>query len=211
MKSAVSVIVGLGNPGQQYAATRHNAGFWFVDELARVHHGSYRHERRYDADVCKIEIADRDLWLVKPQSYMNESGGPTRSFLDYYRLPLAEVVVAHDEIDLPVATLRLKKGGGHGGHNGMRDMIACLGRDFQRLRIGVGHPGSKDQVHSYVLKRASAEDQEALDAAVQKAVDVVPIMVKRGFDIAMNRLNVKPKPPKKPKSDSEEADKPAAD
>jgi len=199
MKTSVSVIVGLGNPGSQYETTRHNAGFWLVDALARAHHGSFRHERRHDADICRVTIADKDIWLVKPHSYMNESGGPTRSFLSYFRLPLSEVLVAHDEIDLPVATLRLKKGGGHGGHNGLRDMIACLGRDFMRLRIGVGHPGTKDQVTAYVLRRASADEQVKLDAAILKAADVVPIMVKRGFDVAMNRLNVKPKRPAKPK------------
>ncbi len=199
MSEALTVLAGLGNPGDKYEQTRHNAGFWLVDELARRHGGSFRQERRYDAEVCRIDIDGHDLWLVKPMSYMNQSGGPLRAFVDYYRVPVTGLMIAHDEIDLPVGTLKIKKGGGHGGHNGLRDSIACLGRDFVRLRMGVGHPGSKDEVVDFVLKRASAKEQELLDAATEKAADAIPIALKRGVDIAMNRLNVKPKKKKAPK------------
>lgn len=195
---AITVIAGLGNPGEKYADTRHNAGFWFVDELARRHSGVFRYERRHDVDACRIRIDDHEVWLVKPLSYMNESGGPLRSFLDYYRLKPVELLIAHDEIDLAIAEVRIKKSGGHGGHNGLRDSIACLGKDFVRLRIGVGHPGHKDQVVSYVLKRASAKEQSLLDETIQKAADVAPLLIKRGVDRAMNKLNARPKPKKEP-------------
>ena len=206
---SIAAIAGLGNPGDKYAATRHNAGFWFVDELARRHDGAFRHDRRHDAEVARIEVGGTDLWLIKPMAYMNESGGPLRSFLAYYRIALDETLVAHDEIDLPVGTLRMKRNGGHGGHNGLRDIIALCGREFARLRVGVGHPGSKDQVVSYVLRRAPAEEQERLNEAIDKAADVVPIMVRRGVDVAMNRLNARPKkkkPPKKPEPSSDASD-----
>lgn len=190
---AITVIAGLGNPGEKYADTRHNAGFWFVDELARRHNGAFRYERRHDVDACRISIDDHEFWLVKPLSYMNDSGGPLRSFLDYYRLKPKELMIAHDEIDLPIAELKIKKGGGHGGHNGLRDSIACLGKDFVRLRVGVGHPGHRDQVVSYVLKRASAKEQELLDESIITAADVTPLLIKRGVDRAMNKLNARPK------------------
>ncbi len=207
MAQTLTAIAGLGNPGDKYEHTRHNAGFWLVDELARRHRGEFRYDKRHDADICKISIADQDVWLVKPQSYMNASGGPLRSFLDYYRLPVSSLMVAHDEIDLPVATVRIKKGGGHGGHNGLRDSIACLGKDFIRLRLGVGHPGSKEEVVNFVLKRAPAKEQALLDEANEKAADIIPIAISRGIDIAMNRLNKRPKKPKaeKPAPENEES------
>ena len=157
MSKHLTVIAGLGNPEDRYERTLHNAGFWFVDELARRANGSFRYEKRFDADVCKIDIAGSDIWLVKPQSYMNNSGGPVRAVLDYYRLKPTQLLVAHDEIDLPPGTVRLKQAGGHGGHNGLRDIIRHSGADFMRLRLGVGHPGHKDQVTNYVLKRASSD------------------------------------------------------
>lgn len=201
----IKAIAGLGNPGDKYADTRHNAGFWLVDELARRHEGQFRYERRFDSDVCRIEISKSELWLIKPQSYMNESGGPLRKFTDYYRVDVTELLVAHDEIDLPVAELRLKKGGGHGGHNGLRDSIACFGPNFVRLRIGVGHPGSKSEVVSYVLKRASRKEQELLDESIEKAAGMFPTLARRGVDVAMNRLNQRPKKKKKPAADTDKA------
>lgn len=183
------VIAGLGNPGAEYDRTRHNAGFWLVDELARRYAGSFRHESRFNADICKLAIGSRDLWLVKPMNFMNRSGGPLRAFLDYYRVDVDALLIAHDEIDLPVAALRLKEGGGHGGHNGLRDSIACLGATFFRLRIGVAHPGHRDDVVNYVLRRAPAEEQADLDAAIDRAADLVPTMLERGFAVAMNEIN----------------------
>jgi PTH1 family peptidyl-tRNA hydrolase len=189
MSSNLTIIAGLGNPEERYEQTLHNAGFWFVDELARRHDGRFAYEKRFDAEVCRVSIAGENIWLVKPQSYMNLSGGPVRAFLDYYRLHTAELLVAHDEIDLPPGTVRLKTGGGHGGHNGLRDVMRHCGRDFMRLRLGVGHPGEKDKVTGYVLKRASGDVEAALRDCVDEAADVMPLLVESGLNAAMKKLH----------------------
>ena len=189
MTTYLTAIAGLGNPEERHARTLHNAGFRFVDELARRAGAEFRYEKRFDAEICRIHISDNDVWLIKPQSYMNLSGGPVRGVLEYYRLAVSDLLVAHDEIDLPPGTVRLKKGGGHGGHNGLRDVIKHTGSDFMRLRIGVGHPGHKDLVTDYVLKRASAEVEEAMRRNVDDAADVVPTLVEEGIEAAMTRLH----------------------
>ena len=189
MASHLNIIAGLGNPEDRYAQTLHNAGFWFVDELARREGAQFRYEKRFDADICKITISDSELWLIKPQSYMNLSGGPVRSMLDYYRLTTNELLVAHDEIDLPPGTVRLKKGGGHGGHNGLRDVIQHCGQDFMRLRLGVGHPGQKDKVTGYVLKRATGDMESAILANVAEAAEVMPLLVDEGLNAAKKELH----------------------
>ena len=191
MSSHLSIIAGLGNPEDRYERTLHNAGFWFVDEVARRERGQFRYEKRFDADICKLKIAGEDIWLVKPQSYMNLSGGPVRGMLDYYRLPGTGLLVVHDEIDLPPGTARLKKGGGHGGHNGIRDVIRHCGADFMRLRLGVGHPGDKDMVTDYVLKRGSSEVESALQKVIGEAADILPILVESGLNAAMKELHTK--------------------
>jgi PTH1 family peptidyl-tRNA hydrolase len=132
-----------------------------------------------------------DIWLVKPQSYMNQSGGPVRAALDYYRLNAKHLLVAHDEIDLPPGTVRLKQGGGHGGHNGIRDVMQHCGKDFMRLRIGVGHPGEKDKVTGYVLKRASTSIAAAVEKNVDEALDVMPLLIDDGLNAAMKKLHTK--------------------
>lgn len=192
MSSHLTVIAGLGNPEARYARTLHNAGFWFADALASKQGGDFRLEKRFDAEVCKIGIAGSDVWLVKPQRFMNLSGGPIRAVLDYYRLPVESLLVAHDEIDLQPGAARLKKGGGHGGHNGIRDVVAHCGRDFMRLRLGVGHPGSKELVTGYVLKRGPEEVERAVMDSVDRAIDVLPVLVERGIELAMNRLHTDP-------------------
>lgn len=189
MASHLTIIAGLGNPEDRYAQTLHNAGFWFVDELARQAGTQFRYEKRFDADLCKIELAGEDVWLLKPQSYMNLSGGPVRSMLDYYRLTANELLVAHDEIDLQPGTVRLKQGGGHGGHNGLRDVIQHCGKDFMRLRLGVGHPGHKDQVTNYVLKRASSDVEAAILQNINEAADVMSLLVDDGLNAAMKKLH----------------------
>ena len=189
MASHLTIIAGLGNPEDRYAQTLHNAGFWFVDALAHAAGTQFRYEKRFDAEVCKIAIAGEEVWLIKPQSYMNLSGGPIRSMLDYYRLKTSELLVAHDEIDLPPGTVRLKKSGGHGGHNGLRDVIQHCGQDFMRLRLGVGHPGQKDKVTGYVLKRASGEVESAILENVDEAASVMSLLVDDGLDAAMKKLH----------------------
>lgn len=191
MTTYLTAIAGLGNPEERHARTLHNAGFWFVDELARRAGVEFRYEKRFDAEICRIHLSDNDVWLIKPQSYMNLSGGPVRGVLEYYRLAVSDLLVAHDEIDLPPGTVRLKKGGGHGGHNGLRDIIKHTGSDFMRLRIGVGHPGHKDLVTDYVLKRASGEVEQAMLRNIDDAADVVPTLVEDGIEAAMTRLHTK--------------------
>ena len=189
MATHLTLIAGLGNPEERYERTLHNAGFWFVDELARRFNGSFKYEKRFDADTCKVTISGNDVWLAKPQSYMNLSGKPVRGMLDYYRLTTDQLLVAHDEIDLPPGTVRLKAGGGHGGHNGLRDIINHCGRDFMRLRLGVGHPGHKDQVTAYVLKTASSDVEAAINRNIDDAADVIPLLVEDGLEAAMKKLH----------------------
>ena len=191
MSKHLTIIAGLGNPEERYERTLHNAGFWFVDELARRHAGQFRYEKRFDAEICKIDIAGDEVWLIKPQSYMNLSGGPVRAMLDYYRLSAGQLLVAHDEIDLQPGTVKLKKGGGHGGHNGLRDLIRHCGADFMRLRLGVGHPGDRDKVTGYVLKRASGDVEAAILKNVDEAADVIPLLVQDGLNAAMKKLHTK--------------------
>ncbi|WP_405223419.1 aminoacyl-tRNA hydrolase [Lentisalinibacter sediminis] len=198
----VKAIVGLGNPGDRYADTRHNAGFWFVDELARRHGGSFAYHKRFDAEACRVRVDGGELWLIKPHSYMNRSGGPVRAFMDYYRLKPGEILVAHDELDHPPGNVRLKEGGGHGGHNGLRDVSRHIGPEYPRLRIGVGHPGHRDEVTDYVLRRAPAGEERLIREAVDRAADVMPTLFEKGMQQAMNRLHTKPA--------DESAKKPAA-
>ena len=191
MSNSIRIIAGLGNPDDKYERTLHNAGFWFVDALARKYGGSFRYEKKFDADCCKVSLQGEDIWLVKPQSYMNLSGGPIRGVLDYYRLKVTELLVAHDEIDLPPGTTRLKQGGGHGGHNGLRDIIQHCGAEFIRLRLGVGHPGDKSQVTNYVLKRGSADVERAIEDNIDAAIDVLPLLTEDGLNAAQKALHTK--------------------
>ena len=193
MSQPLKMIAGLGNPGEKHERTLHNAGFWFVDALARKHGGSFRYEKKFDADVAKIAIDGRDVWLAKPQAYMNLSGLPVRQILDYYRIDIDQLLVAHDEIDLPPGTVRLKKGGGHGGHNGLRDIIKHGNADFMRLRLGVGHPGDKSKVTGYVLKRASSDVEAAIERNIDDAAAVMPVLMSDGLNAAMKKLHTKPK------------------
>ncbi len=191
MSNSIRIIAGLGNPEDKYERTLHNAGFWFVDALADKYGGSFRYEKKFDADYCKINLHGQDVWLVKPQSYMNLSGGPIRGVIDYYRLKVSELLVAHDEIDLPPGTTRLKMGGGHGGHNGLRDIIRHCGAEFIRLRLGVGHPGDKSEVTNYVLKRGSADVERAIEDNIVEAMDVMPLLIEDGLNAATKALHTK--------------------
>ena len=191
MSKPIRIIAGLGNPEDKYERTLHNAGFWFVDALARKFGGLFRYEKKFDAEYCRINVHGEEVWLVKPQNYMNQSGPPIRGMLDYYRLRVSELLVAHDEIDLPPGTVRLKSGGGHGGHNGLRDILRHCSPDFLRLRLGVGHPGEKDMVTNYVLKRASAEVESAIEKNIDDAIAVLPELVDGEINAAMKKLHTK--------------------
>jgi PTH1 family peptidyl-tRNA hydrolase len=187
----LQLVVGLGNPGPEHEDTRHNAGFWFIDELARRHDGRLKPERRYNADAGRVTIAGVALWLLKPKGYMNRSGLPVRSFCDYQQLPADQVLVVHDELDLPAGVARLKSGGGAGGHNGLKDVIAHLGDGFWRLRIGIGHPGNREDVIDYVLQRPSAVDGRLMREAIELAVAEFPRLLTEGAEKMMNRLHTK--------------------
>jgi PTH1 family peptidyl-tRNA hydrolase len=186
---ALKLIVGLGNPGTEYARTRHNAGFQFADELAERHGATFRSEPRHRAELARAQIGDVDLWLLKPMNYMNHSGDPVRSVASFYKVPLQSILVAYDELDFPPGVVRLKLGGGAAGHNGMRDVIAQMGDGFWRLRIGIGHPGERSQVLDYVLGRPSAGDTQLIQEALIAAADTVPVLLTEGAQIAMNRLH----------------------
>ena len=190
--TVIKLVVGLGNPGAEYARTRHNAGFWLVDELARRHGGTFRHEGKHQAELARVRIGGDEIWLVKPMTYMNRSGGPVSSVLGFYKIAPGQMLVAHDEIDLPSGTIRLKDAGGHGGHNGLRDLIAAQGDGFWRLRIGVGHPGNSKEVVDFVLTRAGADEQRAIDETIAAGADAVEEMLRNGAQIAMNKLHSKP-------------------
>jgi peptidyl-tRNA hydrolase, PTH1 family len=167
--TALKLVVGLGNPGAEYARTRHNAGFWLADELARRHGGTFRSEGKHQAELARVRIGGEEIWLVKPMTFMNRSGGPVSSVLQFYKLAPAQMLVAHDEIE-------------------------AQGDAFWRLRIGVGHPGAKNEVVDFVLTRAGADEQRAIDECIVVGADAIEEMLRAGAQIAMNRLHARNKP-----------------
>ncbi len=185
----LKLIVGLGNPGTEYARTRHNAGFQFVEELAQRHGAVFRSEPRHRAELARARIGGSDLWLLKPMSYMNHSGDPVRSIASFYKVPVESILVTYDELDFPAGVVRLRQGGGAAGHNGMRDVIAQMGDGFWRLRIGIGHPGDRAQVLDYVLGRPPAAEAQQIREALVAAADAVPVLLTDGAQIAMQRLH----------------------
>lgn len=188
--STIKLIVGLGNPGPRYQQTRHNAGFWFIDELALAFHAHPLSESRFHGDACKTRIGGQDVWLLKPDTFMNLSGQAISAISRFYKIPVEQILVVHDELDLPPGTARLKRGGGHGGHNGLRDTIEKMGsKDFARLRIGIGHPGDKSRVHDYVLHPATRDEQIEMDTSISRAVNVIEDVVNGEWDRAMNKLH----------------------
>jgi len=187
--SAIQIIVGLGNPGDRYDQTRHNAGFWFVDELARRYGGDFREDRRHQGEIARIAVDGRDVRLLKPSTFMNRSGNSARSLASYLKVPAEGLLVAHDELDLPVGTARLKRGGGPGGHNGLKDLIAHIGKDFLRLRLGIGHPEHQGDVVDFVLNRPSRKEAEKIRTAVDKAAEVLPLLLGEGEQKAMKGLH----------------------
>ncbi len=185
----ITLVVGLGNPGPTYARTRHNAGFAFIEELARRTGASLRAEPRHQGELGRARVGAQELWLLKPMTYMNLSGAAVRSVAGFYKIPPEAVLVAHDELDFPPGVVRLKHGGGAGGHNGLRDIMARLGDSFWRLRIGIGHPGERDAVLNYVLGRPIAADAALIEDALRAAADALPVMLAEGAQKAMNQLH----------------------
>jgi PTH1 family peptidyl-tRNA hydrolase len=189
---AIKLIVGLGNPGREYETTRHNAGFWLVDELARRHGGTFRLEPRFQAELARVRIAGEESWLVKPQDYMNNSGRVTAAVASFYKVEAGSLLVAHDELDLPPGALRLKSGGGAGGHNGLKDLIAHFGDAFWRLRIGVGHPGNRELVTPFLLGRTGKAERELIEGSLPEAADAVAMLLEQGAERAMQQLHTRP-------------------
>ncbi|MDP1525417.1 MAG: aminoacyl-tRNA hydrolase [Rhodocyclaceae bacterium] len=196
--AALRLIVGLGNPGPDYSETRHNAGFWFCERLACELGTSFSRESRYQGLVAKSRFAGADLWLLQPQTFMNRSGQSVQALMHFYRIAPAEMLVVHDELDIPPGQLRLKFGGGLGGHNGLKDITAHLGtQDYWRLRIGIGHPGDRNDVVNYVLKPPRKEEASEIDAALDRALLTWPLLAKSDFNAATQRINARPALPKK--------------
>jgi PTH1 family peptidyl-tRNA hydrolase len=188
----LKLIVGLGNPGAEHERQRHNAGFAFADALAARHGGTFRYEPRHQADLTRVRIADSDVWLAKPMTYMNCSGGPLGSVAGFYKIAPGEILVAYDELDFPPGDVRLKFGGGHGGHNGVRDILANIAEGFWRLRLGIGHPGDRNKVLHYVLGRPSKADEELIGVAIAAAADAVPMIMQQGAQRATQALHGRP-------------------
>ena len=189
--TGIRLIVGLGNPGQAYDGTRHNAGAFFIAELARRAGATLSTEAKFFGQMARITLADRDLRLLVPSTFMNESGKSVAAAANFFRIPPDEILIAHDELDIPAGQARFKQGGGHGGHNGLRDVIPALGgkQDFHRLRIGIGHPGHASKVSGYVLAKPGAGDRQAIDQIIDEAVDALPLLLNGDAVKAMTRLH----------------------
>ncbi len=186
----IRLIVGLGNPGADYVDTRHNAGFWFLDLLVTHLSQAFRYEKRFNADEAMFRSGDKDIILLKPRTFMNRSGQSVGAVMRFFKMRPEQILVVHDDLDLVPGDNRLKQGGGHGGHNGLRDTISHLGdKDFFRLRVGIGHPGDRDQVTDYVLHRPSLEDKELIQAANQRTLDVMSQVFEGRLDKAMKALH----------------------
>ncbi len=182
----IQLIVGLGNPGDKYAKTRHNAGFWLLDNLA----SNFRYDKKFNADFAETFIGGQKVYLLKPLTFMNLSGDAVQKALQFYKISPENMLVAHDELDFPTGKCKLKQGGGHGGHNGLRDIIAKTGsKDFLRLRIGIDHPGDARQVANYVLKPPSKTEQTDIDNSLMDAERAVDILMKDGIEAAMLKLH----------------------
>lgn len=188
--AGLRLIVGLGNPGPEHLRTRHNAGFWLVDALALREGARFGLESKLFGETCKVVIAGQPVWLLKPATFMNASGKSVAAALRYWKIEPEEALLAHDDLDLPPGTARLKFDGGHGGQNGLRDTMRLLGHGrFHRLRIGIGHPGHKDRVTPWVLGKPGRDDEAAMLRAVDDALDVLPLAVAGDFNEAMKRLH----------------------
>ena len=189
--SEIKLIVGLGNPGPEYAKTRHNAGAWYVEQLARWHNVSLREEPKFFGHTARILVEGQDVRLLIPNTYMNLSGKAVAALARFYQIEPEAMLVAHDELDLPPGFAKFKQGGGHGGHNGLKDIIAKMGNNnnFFRLRLGIGHPGSKEQVAGFVLTKAPSSEQSLIDAALDESLRATDILFKQDMTKAMNRLH----------------------
>ena len=191
MNDRISLIVGLGNPGAEYVNTRHNAGAELVEQLAAHQHTTLQPEKKYFGMYGKILIDGQPIHLLIPTTFMNRSGQSVAALANFFKIPANEILVAHDELDMPPGVIKFKKGGGHGGHNGLRDIISALGnnRDFYRIRVGIGHPGHANLVSNFVLSKASQSEREKTQAAIDEAFRYLPTAIKGDWAKAMNQLH----------------------
>ncbi|MCG8286294.1 aminoacyl-tRNA hydrolase [Acinetobacter seifertii] len=187
--SNISLIVGLGNPGSEYAQTRHNAGFWFVEQLADKYGIRLKNDPKFHGISGRGNIEGHDVRLLLPTTYMNRSGQSVVPFSKFYQIAPEAILIAHDELDMNPGVIRLKTGGGHGGHNGLRDIVPHIGPNFHRLRIGIGHPGSKERVSGHVLGKAPSSEQSLMDGAIDHALSKVKLLVQGQVSQAMNQIN----------------------
>jgi len=187
--TAIKLIIGLGNPGDKYSKTRHNAGFWFIDALTQKYSASFKAENKFSGEVAKANIAGQAVWLLKPSTFMNRSGLAAHQLSSFYKIKPEEILVAYDELDLPPGTVRFKKSGGHGGHNGLRDLHAQISNEYLRLRFGIGHPGDRNKVADYVLSRPSQGDEIEINNAIDRSLDVIDQIIIGETQKAMNILH----------------------
>lgn len=189
--STIKLIVGLANPGNEYASTRHNAGAWFIEQLAQRYNQSLKNETKFFGYTARINVNNQDIRLLIPTTYMNLSGKAVQAMATFYQIKPEEILVAHDELDLNPGNAKFKLGGGHGGHNGLKDIINKLGNNpnFYRLRIGIGHPGDKSKVVGFVLNKPSKPEQNLIDQAIDESVRCTEVLVNQGIEAAMNRLH----------------------
>ena len=196
----IRLLVGLGNPGPEYEATRHNAGFWFIDEVARTLRVSLAPERTYFGLAARANLADGPVWLLEPMTFMNLSGKSVAALARFFKIAPGEILVAHDELDLLPGQVKMKLGGSHAGHNGLKDIQAQLGSaDFWRLRLGIGHPGVKAEVVNYVLRKPPAEQREGIDKSIEQSLSALPLMLEGDMERALMKVHAKPPRPKPPK------------
>jgi PTH1 family peptidyl-tRNA hydrolase len=192
----IRLIVGLGNPGTEYEDTRHNAGFWWVDAVARKLGVTLLRDRAYHGLVARLNRNDGPLWLLEPQTYMNLSGKSVAALARFFKIAPAEILVVHDEIDLQPGHVKIKQGGGAAGHTGLKDILAQLGSpDFWRLRIGVGHPGVKSEVVDWVLQKPLPEHRVAIEQCIQRSLDALPLLIEGSMERAMMKIHTKPAKP----------------
>lgn len=188
--SHIKLIVGLGNPGREYEDTRHNVGFWFIDELAWQWQATLKEEKKFYGEVARIARPEGDVWLLKPNTFMNKSGRAVAALANFYKIKPQEILVVHDELDIDPGRIKFKLGGGNGGHNGLKDIQAKLGTaDFYRLRLGIGHPGEKPLVVGYVLNKPSAEHRQAIDDAIAKSLQGMPMLLAGEWEDAQRFLH----------------------
>ena len=188
----IQIIAGLGNPGNEYEKTRHNAGFWFIDQLVSKYNITLKNESKYSAQLGRLNTASGSVWLIKPSTFMNRSGQAIARLARFYKIQPEQILIVHDDLDLSPGVVKLKQGGGHGGHNGLRDSIAQLAdKNFYRLRLGIGHPGSKEQVVGFVLGKTPQSEKILIESAIDKSIDSIELILQGEMQKAMNQLHAK--------------------